>query len=200
MSDPCENDWSLLKKLARYLRSHPRLLIRFDYQPPPKQLDVVVHTDYGGCKRTRRSTNGGMALLGNHLIKSWSTTQTVVALSSGEAEYYGVVKGACEGIGIVGLVDDFTGNRMVISLATGSSAAKGIATRKGVGKIKHLETRTLWVQDQVERRRLSIKKVNGLYNPADVLTKYLGGQRLSDLLTSLPLKFEVGRHSSAPQL
>ena len=74
---------------------------------------------------------GGLAMMGKHLIKSWSTTQTVVALSSGEAEYYGVAKGACEGIGLVGLVEDLLGIRLKIKLSTDSSAAKGIATIMG---------------------------------------------------------------------
>ena len=50
-------------------------------------------TEYAGCKRIRKSTSGGTVMLGSHLIKSWTSTQSVVALSSGEAEYYGVVKG-----------------------------------------------------------------------------------------------------------
>ena len=34
-------------------------------------------------------------------MKAWSTTQKVVALSSGEAEYYAAVKGASEGLGFL---------------------------------------------------------------------------------------------------
>ena len=37
---------------------------------------------------------------------------------------------------------------------TDSSAAKGIASRKGVGKVKHLSLKELWVQDAIEYRRL----------------------------------------------
>ena len=144
----------MLRKMAKYMKAHPRLVVDFKFQAAPHVVTVYVDTDYGGCRRTRRSTNGGMAILGGHLLKSWSTTQTVVALSSGEAEYYGVAKGACEGIGIAGIIEDLTGIRMQIDMATDSSAAKGIAHRKGVGKVKHLETRTLWVQDQIARGRI----------------------------------------------
>ena len=200
MSSPCDGDWSGLKQVARYLKAHPRMLMEFKYQKPVKELTVLVDTDYGGCKRTRWSTNGGIALLGKHLVKSWSTTQTVVSLSSGEAEYYGVAKGACEGVGIVGLIEDMSGTRAKIDIATDSSAAKGIATRRGVGKVKHLETRTLWVQDQVERGRLRVRKIDGEHNQADVLTKYLSGGRLSRLLENLPVRFAGGRHELAPQL
>ncbi len=78
---------------------------------------------------------------GGHRIKSWSTTQTVVAMSSGESEYYGFVKGRCKGIGVSGLVHDLAGKDLQIDLETDSFAAKGIATRRGVGKVRHLEVR-----------------------------------------------------------
>ncbi len=76
---------------------------------------------------------------------------------------------------------------MESDVGTGSSAAKAIATRRGVGKVKHLETRTLWVQDQVERRRFRMSKIPGLSNPAE---KYLQGVRLRELLCDLPLSLE----------
>ena len=55
-------------------------------------------TDYAGCAKTRKSTSGGVIMIGGHMIKSWSSTQNVIALSSGEAEYYGLVKGAAQGL------------------------------------------------------------------------------------------------------
>ena len=45
--------------------------------------------------------------LGKHILKSYSTTQSVIAQSSGEAEYYGLTKGASVGIGIQGMFIDF---------------------------------------------------------------------------------------------
>ena len=172
----------------------------FSHQEMPRHLDVRVDTDYAGCKRTRRSTNGGVVMHGSHIIKSWSTTQSVIALSSGEAEYYGVVKGACEGLGVIGLLADLTGMTLSVELSTDSSAAKAIATRRGVGKVKHLETRTLWVQDQVDRGRIGLRKICGQTNVADLLTKYLSGVKLRDLMYSMPVMFESGRHSLAPMI
>ena len=45
-------------------------------------------------------------LLGDHLIKGWSSTQAVIALSSGEAEYYGIVKGSSVGLRARSLIWD----------------------------------------------------------------------------------------------
>ena len=121
-------------------------------------------------------------------------------MSSGEAEYYGAVKGACEGIGIAGLVWDLTGRHVKLEVSTDSSAARGIAMRRGVGKVRHLEVRTLWLQDQVDRGIVKINKVSGQTNPADVCTKYLEGRRMQELLGQLPLHFTAGRHCLAPEL
>ena len=67
-----------------------------------KQNNVItwVDTDYAGCNRARRLTSGGSVTLGTHVIKTWSSTQTVVSLLVGEAKYYGRVKGSTMGIGI----------------------------------------------------------------------------------------------------
>ena len=45
-------------------------------------------------------------MMGRHLIKSWSSTQTSVSLSSGEAEYYGVVKASGIALGFQSLLRD----------------------------------------------------------------------------------------------
>ena len=83
--------WKKLKRLARYLKDRPRMVTKFLNQVPPETIDGYGDTDYAGCRRTRRSTSGGMVMHGRHILKTWSTTQATVALSSGEAELHGVV-------------------------------------------------------------------------------------------------------------
>ena len=45
-------------------------------------------------------------MLGNHVLKTWSATQASLAVSSGDAEFYGVVKGAGVGLGQAALFKD----------------------------------------------------------------------------------------------
>ncbi len=108
-----------LTRVAGYLRSKPRMLLHFQHQEPSSHLTATVDKDFAGCPRTRKSANGGYITLGCHMIKSWSITQTVVAMSSVESEYYGLVKGGCEGIGVSGLVCDLTGRDLQTDLETG---------------------------------------------------------------------------------
>ena len=109
---------------------------------------------------------------GSHLIKSWSSTQNIIALSSGEAEFYGLVKGASQGIGVKNLLKEY-GVEAKVTIKTDASAAKGIASRRGSGKVRHIEVSQLWVQDKVAQGVLKIQKIATSENIADHLTKYL---------------------------
>ena len=111
---------------------------------------------------------------GSHTIKSWSTNQAVVALSSGETEYHSIVKGASNIIGFENLMEDLgvqaSGRPAVYSDA---SAAIGAANRLGAGKVRHIKVCQLWVQDLVASGKLSSSKVGTKLNLADALTKYV---------------------------
>ena len=144
-------------------------------------IDIYVDTDWAGCARTRKSTSGGVVMLGKHTIKHWSSTQPSVTLSSGEAEFYGVVRGSGQGLGYQALLKDL-GVTAPLRVWTDSSAALGICSRQGLGKLRHLDTHTLWVQQAVRSGRLQLKKVPGESNPADLLTKHSISQAKAEQL------------------
>ena len=133
MSSLSDLHQSVLKRMVRYLRSRPRMVFKFDYQDAG-HIDAYADTDWAGCPRSRRSTSGGCILLGPHLLKFWSSTQAGVAMSSGKAEIYGAVKGASIGLGMKALYRDI-GYMMPLRLWTDSSAAVGICSRQGLGKL-----------------------------------------------------------------
>ena len=147
MSRPTDLAMAALKRLARYLRAKPRLVFTYPFQEAHR-WDVYTDTDWGGCVRSRKSTSGGCLLLGKHIIKCWSATQATIALSSGEAEYYGVVRGAGIGLGQQALGRD-AGFELPVRIWTDSSAAIGTASRQGLGKMRHLQCQTLWVQQRL---------------------------------------------------
>jgi hypothetical protein len=139
-------------------------------------------------------------MLGSHVIKHWSSTQPSVTLSSGEAEFYGVVRGAGMGLGYQSLLRD-VGKHLPLRLWTDSSAAIGICSRQGLGKLRHLDTHTLWVQQAVRERRVDLRKVDGEANPADALTKYFSSKdKLAHLVDIFGCKYVDGRSEIAPQV
>ena len=66
-----------------------------------------------------------------------------------------------------------------------SSAAKSMASRKGVGKVCHVQVRELWLQDAVRKSRVSIGKIEGTKNPADVVTKPKSKEEIARLLEAV---------------
>ena len=59
-------------------------------------------------------------------------------MSSGEAEYYGIVQGSSVGMGVQSVLRDL-GLNVKLQVLTDSSAAKGIASQRGLGKVRHVE-------------------------------------------------------------
>ena len=114
-------------------------------------------------------------MIGNHMVRSWSSTQRVIALSSGEAEYYGMVRGGAEGLGTRSILEDM-GIYMKIKLSEDSTAAKGIADRTGLGKVRHIEVNQLWIQEKVRNKDIELAKVKGTENLADALTKHIDAE------------------------
>ena len=127
----------------------------FKYQGEVNEVTTYTDTDFAGCSRTRKSTSGGVIMFGQHLIKTWSSTQNVIALSSGEADYYGLVKGGAQSIGFRNMMSQM-GAKIGIRLKTDASAAKWIATRKGMGKVRHIEVNQLWLQAHVARGDIKV--------------------------------------------
>ena len=110
-------------------------------------------------------------MLGRHAIKHWSSTQSSVALSSGGAGFAGVIRGSGQGLGYQALLKDF-GVEASLRVWTDSSAAVGICNRQGLGKLRHLDAHTLWIQQAVRTGRVDLRKVAGGVNPADLFTKH----------------------------
>ena len=69
---PNTGSYEKLKRCARYLAGQPRLVYKYPFQSEPLGISVYVDTDLAGCKDTRRSTSGGVALYGGHTVKRWS--------------------------------------------------------------------------------------------------------------------------------
>ena len=139
-------------------------------------------------------------MLGKHCLKHWSTTQSSVTLSSGEAEFHGLVKGAAVSLGQQALYQDL-GVDVPVRLWTDSSAAVGITSRQGLGKLRHVDTKTLWLQQAARTGRVEVRKVAGLVNPADLFTKHsLSKERIHELVRLLGCHYEEGRPEAAPAL
>ena len=178
MAQPTKGHVKKLRRLARYLIGAPRVIWKFRYQGDCDQITVYSDSDWAGCRRTARSTSGGVIMRGSHCLRTWSSTQKFVTLSSAEAELMAAVKASTEGIGITQLAADW-GLRAIASVYVDSSAALAVVGRKGNGKLRHVRVGHLWLQEKASTGDVSYRKVRGETNPADLLTKSLPAHKVA---------------------
>ena len=138
-------------------------------------------------------------MLGRHCLKAWAKTQATVALSSAESELYAIVRASCEGLGLGTLLNEL-GREVRCRVHVDASAAIGIIERKGISKVRHLETDTLWLQEAQARKIQFPCKILGKINPADLMTKQVCARLMSEHLDRMNLRYVDGRAKAEAKL
>jgi hypothetical protein len=199
MSSPTEENWFHLKKLVRFLIGVPRIVTKYKWQQMAYKITVYSDANWAGDKQTRKSTSGGSIMLGDHWLKSWAKSQSTVALSSAESELYACVKASSEGLGMMSMLRDF-GLEVQGSILSDASAALGIIARSGLGKMRHLDTNFLWIQQVSAEKKLKFGKVDGKENVADLMTKHVPKDLCRKFCENMGIEIREGRHPKAPEL
>ena len=125
----------------------------------------------------------------------WSVTQGAVALSSAEAEFYAMIEPVIRAKGLRNLAAElgFSDLENVVHVATDSSAAKSFVGRQGLGKMKHLEIRDLWLQKEVRDGKVIVSRVLGTENPSDLGMKISNTGEITERLAGTNLEAVLGK-------
>ena len=92
------------------------------------------------------------------------------------------------------------GDDLTVGVYSDATAAIAISQRLGLGKLRHIETQYLWLQEKVADRHLSMHKVHGMNNPADMLTKAVNAETLRRHLEFAGLEVAEGRAGGSLQV
>ncbi|CAE8682082.1 unnamed protein product [Polarella glacialis] len=205
VASPTTASWANLKKLCRYLRGTTTAVLELGGTkaaeargalPATVNEGLVVFTDSNWAAR---STSGGVALCNGWLISTWSRTQTTVALSSCEAEFVAISQGLVEGKAVQSLAKEL-GTEMPLTICTDSSSARALSMRRGFGRLKHLEVRSLWVQQEFKEKSFELVKVPTALNLSDLLTKAVSPKVLWCLSELLGLQLEGEEAAEAAEV
>jgi thiol-disulfide isomerase/thioredoxin len=194
LKDPKQRHWTMLKHLARYLKNKPRLVQLFRYQHNISEMVGWADSNHAGCIRTRKSTSGGAVMIGSNMIITYTRGQAVIALSSGEAEYYGLVSCISQLFGEISLAKDW---QVMFTAKVWMDATAGIAigSRRGLGRVKHIDTMFLWVQQVVNEGRVKLGKKDTTEMLADIMTKHVPEGIMLRMLDGMGFRFAAGRHN-----
>ena len=124
--------------------------------------------------------------LGSSTAATFCKGQAVIALSSGEAEYYGLVSAASQSLGLQSVLLDW-GWRFGVHIWMDATAGIAIGSRRGLGRVKHIDTVFLWAQALVTDGRIRLGKKPTKEMIADMLTKHVDAASMNMCMIGLNL-------------
>ena len=95
---------------------------------------------------------------GEHVIDVVCSKRDVVSLSAPESEFCAMTTGGAHGIHTKNIFSDLQ-VEVTVRLDTDSTSASGICRRRGVGRLRHLHKKELWLQDQVAAKNVELGRV-----------------------------------------
>lgn len=211
---PLTSHLSAARRVLRYLNttSDYRLIYSADYiskVPPSDNPTDASHSCElllrGACDADwastggRRSISGYTFYLGNCLISWKAKRQTIVALSTGEAELMACTEACREATWLRNLLIEITSNvmkEMMIStlpvrLSCDNQGALKVINKgctNPSGRNKHIDMRWYHARDMKEEGIVEFSYVSSKVNVADIMTKCLPNRRHAELIDMLHLK------------
>ena len=202
MSNPTKTAEDGLKRIILYLKGTAAFGLLLPYQVKGnskldevlgrpggelcEKVEVFTDSDWAGDKsgpsRKRHSVSSAILCVNGRVVHSWSRSQKSIALSSCESEYLAAIGGAAEGLYVKRLWEFMVRKPTLLTLICDSSSCRAFAQRLGVGRLKHIETKYLWLQGIIKRGLLEMEPVPTLVNVSDIGTKALGKKRREFLL------------------
>ena len=183
MAHPCVKALAAIKHLAFYLdgtsdvgillrkcdpydttfdRWNEEEIVEPDYRKDRSALTLDAFSDssWGDEKSTRKSTTAGMVFANGCLILSICRAQSTVALSSCEAELYAANSTMIECMYLYQLAQFLMGEDTLVRqrLFLDSSSAKFVVQKSGVGKLKHVAIKHMFLQQLLRQKVFSVTK------------------------------------------
>jgi hypothetical protein len=190
VSNPTKEHWQSAVNLVSYLKGTKTKGIVLGTSLG--DLVGYADSDWGSDVDDRMSVSGGIVFWGSSIITWHSRKQSMVSLSTAEAESHALVDVSKEVINvqrIVGEITNFFGLRQIAvpTIYTDNQPAID-SVLHGRGRTKHYDLRIKFLAQGIESGLFSIKKVASNDNIADMLTKALRNARFRMMVHALVLE------------
>ncbi|KAH9743695.1 hypothetical protein KPL70_003390 [Citrus sinensis] len=173
MGNPGKEHWSAIKWLLRYLKGTANHGILYGGSESNScQVSEFVDSDFAADLDKRRSITGYVFILNGGAVSWKASLQSVVALSTTEAEYIALTEAVKEAKWLSGLVSEFGLKQESVCIGCDSSSAIQLSKNpKYHERTKHIDVRLHFVRDEIANGIVNVIKVPTQTNPADILTK-----------------------------
>jgi len=173
-ANPGPEHWKALKHLCRYVKGTIDHKLTYQGDLANKEL-FLTYSDasHGDCVDTGRSTAGYVTMMAGGAVGWYSKLQTIVALSTTEAEYMAAVEAGKEVAWMRNILSEFGyGVQEPSTLKMDNQSAITVSKNpEHHGRMKHLDLRLYWLRDKVEHGMLTPDFIPTGEMIADCLTK-----------------------------
>ena len=188
--NPGIEHWKAVKHLFRYLKGSLDYKLVYGPSDSPALFTTYTDADHGGDPDNGRSTGGYAIIIGGGAVSWSSRLQSVVSLSTTEAEYIAAVEAGKEIIWMRNLLTEFGFSITSPSplLIDNNSAVTVAKNPEHHGRMKHLDLRFHWLRDTVEAGHISPTHIPTTTQAADIFTKPLKRPKIDVCLGLLGLQ------------
>ena len=151
MSNPGKEHWQAVKWILRYLRGTSSVGLLYGGVDGDIFLRVYCDSDYVGDRDARKSVSGYVFTLGIGSISWRSKLQSIIALSTTEAELISIVEATKEGLYLLQLLDDLSMVQQTVELFSDSQSAIHLVENQAYSSwTKHIDVRGLFLMLEEE--------------------------------------------------
>ena len=194
---PTKASWIALERLVGYLRYSSDFALQLvktqkgqmfmatlngiPNERSSNVVEVYSDSDWNGGTGAK-STSSAMHVVNGLIVHSTSRSQKAISLSSTEAEWYAGSAATCDSLFLRNILHFLTGDVQCVVLHVDNSAVRNVAAKLGVGRLRHISGRMMWMQQLLRSKDIDIRQVSTIYNIADLNTKGLARERFFALL------------------
>ena len=186
MSKPGPEHWVGVKRVLRYVKGTINYGLKF-VASEDFVLKGYSDADWAGDIGERKSSSGFVFCLGNATISWKSKKQSVVALSTAEAEYIALCAATQEAVWLRRLLKDMhmeqVGSTLILEDNTGAISLS--KNPKGHERSKHIDIKFYYTREVVRRGIISVSHCRTDNMLADVFTKGLAKPKFEGFRSGL---------------
>ena len=173
-----ESHFTALLCVVRFLKGtrEDRLMyVRTDTIPSGlTRLNLYTDSDYAVCKITRRSRTGWLLKMGSNVIAYGSTRQSLVTLSTTEAELVAMCEGVRNLVGVIAILQEFCPAELPVTTHVDNQGAIAVGSDQvHNSRSKHIDVRFFFTRELCDDGVIDIIYINTTENPSDIFTKLL---------------------------
>ncbi|EFA11977.1 Copia protein-like Protein [Tribolium castaneum] len=185
-STPTEELWQVLKRILRYIKG----TIDYELFYPKQESEQLVgyaDADWAADIDDRKSTTGFLFKVCGATVSWCIRKQSVVAISSTEAEYIALAEAAREGLWLLHLIKDFGFDDTAFKIFEDNESCIRLADHSEHKILKHIDVKYNFIRELVQNKIIKIEYVCTTEQIADILTKSLDKSQFNKLSLKLGL-------------